>query len=144
MNKSKGFTIIELIVVIAIIAVLAAIVLVNVTQYINKAKDSAIKANLDTIRVNAAAYMADTTLGNGHFNGFLATVGYTNPQSAVNSGGGAVTATCNGTSSTCATTSTDGTKFCVSSTLATSATTHYCIDSDGKTGTAQCAAGVCP
>ena len=41
MNKNlskKGFTIIELLVVIAIIAVLAAIVLVNVTKYINKGK----------------------------------------------------------------------------------------------------------
>ena len=46
MQKSKGFTIIELLVVIAIIAVLAAIVLVNVTQYINKGKDAAIKGNL--------------------------------------------------------------------------------------------------
>ena len=81
-----GFTIIELIVVIAIIAVLATIVLVNVTQYINKAKDSAIKANLDTIRTNAAAYMADTSLGNGHFNGFLATAGYINAQTAINTG----------------------------------------------------------
>ena len=34
MKNKKGFTIIELIIVIAIIAVLAAIVLVNVTQYI--------------------------------------------------------------------------------------------------------------
>ena len=33
MKNKKGFTIIELIIVIAIIAVLAAIVLVNVTQY---------------------------------------------------------------------------------------------------------------
>ena len=41
MNKQKGFTIIELIVVIAIIAILAAIVMVNVTQYINKGKDAA-------------------------------------------------------------------------------------------------------
>ena len=44
-NK-KGFTIIELIVVIAIIAVLAGIVLVNVTQYINKGKDAAIQTSL--------------------------------------------------------------------------------------------------
>ena len=44
---SKGFTIIELIVVIAIIAVLAGIVLVNVTQYINKSKDASIEADMD-------------------------------------------------------------------------------------------------
>jgi len=39
-NKNKGFTIIELIVVIAIIAVLAAIVLTNVSGYINRAKEA--------------------------------------------------------------------------------------------------------
>lgn len=54
MNKQKGFTIIELIVVIAIIAVLAAIVLVNVTQYINKGKDAAIKGNMTSVLADAA------------------------------------------------------------------------------------------
>ena len=51
-----GFTIIELLVVIAIIAVLAAIVLVNVTQYIAKGKDAAIKGNMATILTNMAVY----------------------------------------------------------------------------------------
>lgn len=45
----KGFTIIELIVVIAIIAILAAVVMVNVTQYINKSKESATRATVDQI-----------------------------------------------------------------------------------------------
>lgn len=39
MNNKKGFTIIELIVVIAIIAVLAGIVLVSVNGYISKARN---------------------------------------------------------------------------------------------------------
>jgi prepilin-type N-terminal cleavage/methylation domain-containing protein len=56
MNKQKGFTIIELIVVIAIIAVLAAIVLVNVTSYINKSKNAAVKGNMATILTNSAVY----------------------------------------------------------------------------------------
>jgi prepilin-type N-terminal cleavage/methylation domain-containing protein len=60
MNKSKGFTIIELIVVIAIIAVLAAIVLVNVTQYINKSKNAAVVANMATLLTNAAVYFDNT------------------------------------------------------------------------------------
>ncbi|HCC60067.1 MAG: hypothetical protein A2402_01320 [Candidatus Staskawiczbacteria bacterium RIFOXYC1_FULL_37_43] len=73
MNKSKGFTIIELIVVIAIIAVLATIVLVNVTQYINRGKDAAIKGNLSSLLINSAVYVdenatyagfgADTSMG---------------------------------------------------------------------------------
>jgi prepilin-type N-terminal cleavage/methylation domain-containing protein len=51
-----GFTIIELIVVIAIIAVLAAIVMVNVTSYIAKSKDSAIKGNMHSMVVNSIKY----------------------------------------------------------------------------------------
>ncbi|MCX6720932.1 MAG: prepilin-type N-terminal cleavage/methylation domain-containing protein [Candidatus Staskawiczbacteria bacterium] len=42
----KGFTLIELIVVIAITAVLSGIILFSVTQYINRGKDSNISGNL--------------------------------------------------------------------------------------------------
>ena len=46
MYKQKGFTIIELVVVIAIIAILSAVVLISVGVYIKKAKDR-IKQNND-------------------------------------------------------------------------------------------------
>ncbi len=46
MNCSKGFTIIELVVVIAIISVLSGIIMFSVTQYISKGKDSNISGNL--------------------------------------------------------------------------------------------------
>jgi len=65
MNKQKGFTIIELIVVIAIIAVLAAIVLVNVTGYINKAKDAGIKGNMSGMITNAATYFEENSTDAG-------------------------------------------------------------------------------
>jgi len=52
MNKSKGFTIIELIVVIAIIAVLASLVLVNVTTYIGKSKDTKAKGDMHTLTID--------------------------------------------------------------------------------------------
>ena len=55
---NRGFTIIELVVVIAIIAILAGVVLINITQYINKGKDTAIKAQVDQIRTAAADYFA--------------------------------------------------------------------------------------
>ncbi len=44
--SQKGFTVIELIVVITIIAILSAVILLSVTQYINKGKDSNISGNL--------------------------------------------------------------------------------------------------
>ena len=65
-KKQKGFTIIELIVVIAIIAILASIVLVNVTQYINKAKDAAIKSDMSNIAVGMATCGASA---NGSYTG---------------------------------------------------------------------------
>lgn len=44
--KSKGFTLIELIVSISIVVILSGIILFSVTQYINKGKDSNISGNL--------------------------------------------------------------------------------------------------
>ena len=55
-KSGAGFTIIELIVVIAIIAVLAAIVLVNVTSYITKGRDAAARGNLATMLTNGAVF----------------------------------------------------------------------------------------
>ena len=47
--NSKGFTLIELIVVIAIIAILSGVVLLGVTKYINIGKDSSLKGNLSVL-----------------------------------------------------------------------------------------------
>jgi prepilin-type N-terminal cleavage/methylation domain-containing protein len=73
--NQKGFTIIELIVVIAIIAVLAAIVLVNVTQYINKGRNAAIKGNLSSLMTTAADYF--------NTNGSYASLSETNVKNAI-------------------------------------------------------------
>lgn len=58
-NKNKGFTIIELIVVIAIIGVLAGIVAVNVSQYLKNARDARRKADISQIRAALEMYYAD-------------------------------------------------------------------------------------
>lgn len=119
MNKNKGFTIIELIVVIAIIAVLAAIVLVNVTQYIAKSRDAAIKGNMSTIATNAAVYFDGRTPTT--YVGFPATSSYTTPAAAIGSAGGTVM---NSQASISA--------FCASVTL--NDATTWCIDSTGYKG----------
>jgi len=58
-NIKKGFTIIELIVVVAIIAILAAVVMFGVTQYINKSKIAAVKVELDQISKAAVIYYGE-------------------------------------------------------------------------------------
>lgn len=58
-TKKNGFTIIELIVVVAIIAVLAAIVITNVNIYMVKARDARRKADIKQIMLALEMYYAD-------------------------------------------------------------------------------------
>ena len=58
-KTNKGFTIIELIVVIAIIAVLSAIVLTNVNGYQAKARDARRKADFHNLQTALELYRAD-------------------------------------------------------------------------------------
>jgi len=55
-KKYKGFTLIELLVVIAIIGILSSIVLVSVNSARDKAKDAAVKSNVEGTRVAAELY----------------------------------------------------------------------------------------
>jgi len=120
-NKSKGFTIIELLVVVAIIAVLAAIVLVNVTGYINQGKNAAIKGNLATVLTNGAVYYD----ANNDYDAFCASAGFTAPSAAITGADG--TAVC--------VESTDDTAWCACSTMNVTgdepAGTTFCVDSTG-------------
>jgi prepilin-type N-terminal cleavage/methylation domain-containing protein len=68
MIKRKGFTIIELIVVIAIIAVLAGIVLVNVQGYVSKSREASIKADMHQLETAATTYFSE----NGSYNNICA------------------------------------------------------------------------
>lgn len=52
----NGFTLIELVVVITIVAVLSGIILVSVTQYISKGKDSGVIGNLAVLVPAGEAY----------------------------------------------------------------------------------------
>lgn len=57
-KKSKGFTLVELIVVIAILVILAAILIPTMTGVINDAKEAAGNANARTVYSAAMAYAA--------------------------------------------------------------------------------------
>lgn len=59
MMQSKGFTLIELMIVVAIIGVLAAIAIPNYMNYQCKAKQSEAKSNLGSIRTMQEAYRAE-------------------------------------------------------------------------------------
>ena len=55
-NKQKGFTLIELVVVVAIIVVLATIVASNIVVYIKKSGDAKIRASMDSIYTTSTVY----------------------------------------------------------------------------------------
>lgn len=52
----KGFTLVELLVVVAILGVLSSIVLVSLSTANTRGKDGAVQANLDSLRTQAQLY----------------------------------------------------------------------------------------
>ena len=58
-NNQKGFTLIELMIVVAIIGILAAIAIPNFMQYQLKAKSAEAKTNLGSIKTAQEAYKAE-------------------------------------------------------------------------------------
>ncbi len=169
-KKSKGFTIIELLVVVAIIAVLASIVLISVTQYIVRGRDAAAQGNLASMLTNGAVFF-DT---NSTFAGFLplttqtgtfaagavctGAAGFANPCSAVTGAPNGTAANAysvlyacgNGTAAVPANCNTAPiTAWCVSITLKGAGTPTYCTDSSGTKKTASlcqttvATAGIC-
>ena len=154
MSNQKGFTIIELIVVIAIIAVLAAVVLINVTQYMDKGRDAAIRGNLSSLVARGTKFFEDSTLGNGTYLFFCTDAGGAAPiRAAIESPkvGGALACTCD----------TPGCinfiggppkKWCACSPLHSKTggvVDTFCVDSAGYKGVSQvvcttrCASGYC-
>jgi type IV pilus assembly protein PilA len=58
-NNQKGFTLIELMIVVAIIGILAAIAIPNFLQYQLKAKTAEAKTNIGAIRTSQESFMAE-------------------------------------------------------------------------------------
>ncbi len=86
LSSNKGFSLIELIVVIAILGVLVGVAAPNLIGYVHKTRVSADIANLETVKRAAQAYVAEkevnaatatditTEVGTDKFNGTLPTL----------------------------------------------------------------------
>lgn len=78
-RRFKGFTIIELIVVVVIISVLAAIILANVNSYNISSKDTAAKADMRSLIIAGTKFF-DT---HGTYSGFTNSTDWNNVVSAL-------------------------------------------------------------
>lgn len=133
----RGFTLIELLVVIAIIGILSAVVLASLNTARQKGNDAAIKADLGSVRTQAALYYDDH---NGTYNSGAAAVGPDCTSSASEdllddsriAQQIAAAETANGTTSVVVCNiADDGTAYAVSSPLVTDPLSYYCVDSVG-------------
>lgn len=59
-NKQSGFTMIELLIVIAIISILAAIAIPQYSQYKNRANDADAKSTLHSVFLSCKSYWTDS------------------------------------------------------------------------------------
>lgn len=63
-KSKKGFTLVEMVLVIAIICILAAVLFLSVTDYINRANKATSVINENREEVSAAVSEIDAAVGN--------------------------------------------------------------------------------
>lgn len=137
-SNSRGFTLVELLAVIMIIGLLATIMIINVNAARTKAKDSAVKANINNLREAGELYYSSN---NNSYAGFCVTndcgsgsADWQRLCAATKLQNGNTTVTCNASA----------TAWCASSALVVGAS--HCADSVGNAkDSVNCGAGtVCP
>ena len=78
-NNKKGFTLAELLIVVAIIAVLVAVAIPIFSSQLEKSRDATSVANMRSAYAEAqAAYLTETTSGNATYDATAGTVTVTN------------------------------------------------------------------
>jgi len=67
-RKNKGFTLIELMIVVAIIAILAAIAIPNFLSFVSKTRRAEVKSNLEAIFKAEISYFGENNVFSNSFN----------------------------------------------------------------------------
>ena len=144
-NRFRGFTLIELLVVIAIIGILSAVVLASLTTVRSRSNDTAIQANLSTVRTQAAIFYEDnsSSYGTDSTDGACNQVDsvftdqvITNAITSIMTANGCVSPVCRNSA----------TAYAISSRLSTDNNRFWCVDSMGAASESSTAldSTVCP
>ncbi len=94
LQKKEGFTLVELLIVIAIIAILAAIAIPQFTKYKNKAYDAELSADAKNAYTASVAYLTDNPNATISDQSMLSAGGYSRSANVVwETGSGSLTTT---------------------------------------------------
>jgi len=138
--KNKGFTLIELLVVIAIIGIISSIALASLVFVRQRARDGAIKTNLNTVRAEMELYYVGresygTPSTDACDEGDQPFVGVNNIRNAIAS------AELNSSSNATCLIGSNGSSWAVSVPLATNVGVSWCVNDVGQSGEGQATGG---